>query len=123
MITEATINREVNVRGGLMMGGYRTSDKTNGAFIKTGYFMAEVRSKLKEQVNLLSSCVHKELSPGSRKYHENIVTYNKEKIVILFLNAPAHHLKTGVEIDVNMMSTQIYYHTQRLGLKCLLQSL
>ena len=105
------------------MGGYRTSDKTNGAFIKTGYFMAEVRSKLKEQVNLLSSCVHKELSPGSRKYHENIVTYNKEKIVILFLSAPAHHLKTVVEIDVNMMLTQIYYHTQRLGLKCLLQSL
>ena len=36
-----------------------------------------------------------------------------------FLNAPARHLKRGVEIDVNMMLTEIYYHPQRLGMKCL----
>ena len=79
MITEVTINQEVNVRDGPMMDGYSTSDKKNNAFIKTSHFMAKVRSKLKEQVNLVSSCVHKELPPGSRKYHENIVTDMKEK--------------------------------------------
>ena len=83
MILEVTINREVNVRGGPMMGGYITSDKANVAFIKikTSHFMTKVRSKLKEQVNLLSLCVHKELSAGSRKHHDNIVTDMKEKIL------------------------------------------
>ena len=63
------------------MGGYSTLYKTNVAFIKTSHFMAKVRSKLKEQVNLLSSCFHKDLSPGSRKHHDNIVTDTKEKIL------------------------------------------
>ena len=47
LITEVTVNRQVKVRGGPMMGGYITSDKTNDAFIKTGQVMAKVRSKLK----------------------------------------------------------------------------
>ena len=97
------INQEVNARGGPMMGGYSTLDKTNDAFIKTSHIMA----KLKEQVNFLSSCVHKELLPGSTKYHGNIVTDMIEKILEYcdpFLYAPARHLKTGVEIDVNIVS-------------------
>ena len=79
LITEVTINREDKVRGGPMMGGYSTLDKTNNAFIKTSHAMAKVRSKLKEQVNFLSSCVPKEISQGSKKFHDNIVTYIKEK--------------------------------------------
>ena len=97
------INQEVNACGGPMMGGYSTLDKTNDAFIKTSHIMA----KLKEQVNFLSSCVHKELLPGSTKYHGNIVTDMIEKILEYcdpFLYAPARHLKTGVEIDVNIVS-------------------
>ena len=50
LITEVTINREVNVRGDPMMGGYSTLVKTNVAFIKikTSHFMTKVRPKLKE---------------------------------------------------------------------------
>ena len=84
------------------MGGYSTLDKTNDAFIKTSHIMA----KLKEQVNSLLSSVQKELSPGSTKYG-NIVTDMTEKILEycdLFLYATARHLKTGVEIDVNIVS-------------------
>ena len=62
-----------------MMGGYSLMDKKNDAFIKTSHVMGKVRSKLKEQVNLLSSWVHKELSPGSRKYRDNIVTDMRDK--------------------------------------------
>lgn len=64
-----------------MMGGYCTSDKTNDAFIKTSHVMAKVSSKLKEQINLLSSCIHKGLSTRSRKYHDNIDTDKKEIIL------------------------------------------
>ena len=56
---------------------------------------------------MLSSCVHKKLSPGSRKFHDIIVIDMKEKILEYsdpFLNAPAPHLSTGVEIDVNKVS-------------------
>ena len=106
-MTEVTINRDAKVRGGSMMGGYSTSDKTNDAFVKTSHIMAKSRSKLTEQVHLLSSCVHEELSPGSRKYHDNIVTDMKEKVLDYcdpFLNTSARHLKTGEEIDVNIVS-------------------
>ena len=99
LITEVTINRKVKVRGAPMMDGYSTSDNKNDTFIKTTHAMAKVRSKLKEQVNLLSSCVHKELSPGSRNYHGNIVTDTKEKILEYsdpLLNVSSHYLKTGV---------------------------
>ena len=85
-----------------MMGGYSTLDKTNDAFIKTSHIMA----KLKEQVNSLLSSVQKELSPWSTKYG-NIVTDMIEKILEYcdpFLYATARHLKTGVEIDVNIVS-------------------
>ena len=88
LITDVTIKREVKVLGGPMMGGYSTSDKKNDVFIKTSFVMAKVRSKLKKQVDLLSSCVRKELSQGSRKYHDNIAADMKEKfwnIVIHFL--------------------------------------
>ena len=80
LITEVTIKQEVKVCGGPMMVRYITLDKANDTFIKTSYAMAKFRSKMKEQFNLLSSCVHKDLSPGSRKYHDNIVTDMKEKI-------------------------------------------
>ena len=76
MITEAAINREAKVHDGSAMDGYNTSDQTNDEFIKTNHVMAKVRSKLKEQVNMLSSCVHKVLSPGSRKYNDNIRPYH-----------------------------------------------
>ena len=107
LMTEVTINRDAKVRGGSMMGGYSTSDKTNDAFVKTSHVMAKSRSDLTEQVHLLSSCVHEELSPGSRKHHDKIVTDMKEKVLDYcdpFLNTSARHLRTGVEIDVNIVS-------------------
>ena len=107
LMTEVTINRDAKVRGGSMMGGYSTSDKTNDAFVKKSHVMAKSRSKLTEQVHLHSSCVHQELSPGSRKYNDNIVTDMKEKVLDYcnpFLNTSARHLKTGVETDVNIVS-------------------
>ena len=64
-----------------MMGKYSTLDQTNDAFIKTSHLMAKLRSKLKEQVSMISLCVHKELSPGSRKYHDYIVIDIKENIL------------------------------------------
>ena len=83
LITEVTINREVKVHGGSMMGGHSTLNRKTDAFTKTSHVMANDRSNLKVQDNMLSSCVHKEVSPGSRKYHDNIVTEMKESFKIV----------------------------------------
>lgn len=107
LITEVTINWEVKLRCGLMMGGYSMSHQTKDAFIKISNVKVKVMSKLKGQVNMFSSCVQKELPPGSRKYYDHIVTDTKEEILKYcdpFFNAPAHHLKADVENDVNMVS-------------------
>ena len=79
MITEIPINRVVKVHDDQMMDGYSTFYKKNDSFIKTSHVIGKARTKLEEQVHLLSPCVHTELSPGSRKYHDNIVTDMKEK--------------------------------------------
>ena len=44
---------QVKVRGGLMQGGFSTSEKTNDAFIKTSHLMAAIRRKLKERKTTL----------------------------------------------------------------------
>ena len=67
LITETTINREVKVRGGPMQGGYSTSLKTTDAFIKTSHLMAKIRRKVKDRLKILTTSVHKELSPGARR--------------------------------------------------------
>ena len=106
LITETTINREVKVRGGPMRGVYSTSEKTSDAFIKTSHIMATIRSKLKEKLAFVTSSAHKEITPDSRIQHDNVV---KDLINQLrgyfnpFIEAPARHFKTGVEIEPNVI--------------------
>ena len=63
LITETTINREVKVRGGPMRDGYSTSLSTTDAFIKISHVMAKIRRKVKEKMSVLTTSVHKELTP------------------------------------------------------------
>ena len=55
LITETTINREVTVRGGPMQGGFSANEKAVDAFVKTSHFMANVRVKLKEPLNVFDA--------------------------------------------------------------------
>ena len=79
MITKIAINRVVKVHDDQIMDGCSTFHKKNDPFIKTTQVIGKARTKLEEQVNLVSPCVHKELSSGSRNYHDNIVTDMKKK--------------------------------------------
>ena len=111
LITEVTINREVKVDGISVTGRYTTSDQKNDTFIKTSHIMVNIWSKLKVQDYMLSSYFHKEVSPGSRKYHDNIVTDMKEKNLEYcdpFFYVPAPPLKKGGEIGVNIRSIIIH---------------
>ena len=116
LITETTINREVKVRGGPMRGGYSTSEENTDAFIKTSHIMATVRSKLKEKLAYVTSSAHKEITPGSRIQHDNVV---KDLINQLreyfnpFIEAPARHFKTGVEIEPDVIKGLL--NSQDLG--------
>ena len=106
LITETTINREVKVRGGPMRGGYSTSFEVNDAFIKTSHLMAKIRGKLKEKLNVLSSTVHKEVTPAARSRHDTIVTRLEVTLKDYFdpfVDGPARHFATGAEIDGNVL--------------------
>ena len=106
LITETTINREVKVRGGAMRGGFSTSKKANDTFIKTSHLMAKVRRKLKEKIHLLTSSVHKEMTPGARRKHDETVNNLRTKVEEYFdpfLDEPVRHFKTGCEIDKSII--------------------
>lgn len=100
LMTEVTLNSDAKGCRSLMMDGYSTSEQKNYAFDKTSHVIAKVRSKIKQHVDMLPSCIHKELSPRFKKYYDNIITDMNEKILECcdpFLNAPTHHLKLRVE--------------------------
>lgn len=85
-----------------MREGYSTSEKTTDAFIKTSHIMGTTRSKLKEKLAYLTSSAHKEIIPGSRIQHDNLVkdlTNQLREYFNPFIDAPARHFKTGVEIE------------------------
>ena len=106
LITETTINREVKVRGGPMQGGYSTNEKATDTFVKTSHIMAKLRATLKERLNILTPSFHKETTTGARKQHENMVhdlALQLDRYFDPFLNGPARHMKTGVEIDCNVV--------------------
>ena len=94
--------REVNVRGGPMKGGFSTSESSNDAFVKTSPLKPKIRAKLKEEFNILTNSVHKELTIGSRKKHDRIVSRLAtviEENVDPFLDDPARHIITGTKKD------------------------
>ena len=106
LITEATINREVKVRGWPIRGGYSTSEKTTDTFIKTSHIMTTLRSKLKEKLAYLTSSAHKEITAGCRTQHDNVVKYLTNQLreyFSPFIDAPVRHFKTGVEIEPDVI--------------------
>ena len=69
--------------------------------------MAAIRRKLKEKLLYVTSSAHKEITPGSRKQHDNVVrdmTIQLEEYFNPFLEAPARHFKSGVEIDKDIIN-------------------
>ena len=73
LITETTINREVKVRGGPMQGGFSTDVRTVDTFMKTSHIIADLRAKLKERLNVISTSNHKEMTKGAKKKHEKMI--------------------------------------------------
>ena len=69
--------------------------------------MAKLRAVLKERLDIVTCSTHKETSIGARKKHENMIlalVAKLNKYFDPFLNGPARHLQTGVEIDHSVVS-------------------
>ena len=89
-----------------MQGGYSTNEKATDTFVKTSHIMAKLRATLKERLNILTPSFHKETTTGARKQHENMVhdlALQLDRYFDPFLNGPARHMKTGIEIDCNVV--------------------
>ena len=69
--------------------------------------MAKIRTKVKNWLNLLTSSVHKELTPGARANHDRVVNNLAKKVMDYFypfLDGPARHFKTGKEIEYSVIN-------------------
>ena len=89
-----------------MRGGYSTWERTTVNFIKTNHVIAAIRKKLKEKLSYVTSSAHKEVSPGWRSKHDNIVrdlTNQLQDFFDPFLEAPAQHFKSGVQIEESIV--------------------
>ena len=91
-----------------MQGGHSTSEQATDTFIKNSRLRAKLRAVLKERLDILTSSTHKETNIGQRRKHENMVfalVDQLESYCKPFLNCPARHMKTGVEIDGRIVVT------------------
>ena len=70
LVTEVTINREVKVRGGPVIGGYSTSVDADIDFVLNSHILAKLRKELENKLNLKTDSNHKESIPGEIKKHE-----------------------------------------------------
>ena len=78
--------------------------------------MATIRSKLKEKLAYVTSSAHKEITPGSRIQHDNIVkdlTIQLREYFNPCTDAPARHFKRGVELEPDVI--QGLLNSQEIG--------
>ena len=121
LMIETTINREVKVRGGPMQGGYSTNIESMNKFVKTSHLMAKVRSTFNEKLHQLTTSVHKETTPGSKKEHERVVIRLVDALRNLmdpFLpGMDARNMKSGEILDKQIIAGLL--HSDQTGERCL----
>ena len=70
LLNEKTTNREVNVRGGPMSGGYSTAIDAENDFILNSHILAKLRKEFKNKMNFKTDSNFKESTPGEIRKHE-----------------------------------------------------
>ena len=70
LVNEETINREVNVRGDPMSGGYSTTIDAENEFILNSHILAKLRKEIKNKKNFKTDSNFKEPTPGEIRKHE-----------------------------------------------------
>ena len=67
LVTQVTVNREVNISGGPIRGDYITFIKVIDRFILNTHAFAKLRCRLKTRMNTKTSRNHKEFLHRQRK--------------------------------------------------------
>ena len=106
LLNEKTTNREVNVRGGPMSGGYSTAIDAENDFILNSHILAKLRKEFKNKMNFKTDSNFKKSTPSKiRKHEDQIATF------IGSLNNysnPFHevawNMTTGAEIPGNIIN-------------------
>ena len=70
LVNEETINREVNVRGRPMSGGYSTAIDAENDFIVKFHILSKLRKELKSKMNFKTGSNFRESTPGEIRKHE-----------------------------------------------------
>ena len=70
VVNDETINREVNVRGSPMSGGYSSTIDAENDFILNSNIRAKLRKEFKNKMNFITDSNFKESTPGKIRKHE-----------------------------------------------------
>ena len=70
LVNEKTINREVNVRGGPMSGGYSAVIDAENDFILNSHILAKLRKEFKKKKIFKTDSNFKESTPGEIRKHQ-----------------------------------------------------
>ena len=71
LVNEKTINREVNVRGGPMSGGYSTVADAENDFILNSHILAKLRKEFKNKMILRLTQTSKNQHPAKLEKTKN----------------------------------------------------
>ena len=101
LVTEVTVNQEVNICGGLMQGGYSTSVETVDDFIFNSHALAKLWRALKNRMNVKTSSNHKKFSTGRKKCMsiQQLLT----TIPTNLFHGPVQNIMSGLEISAKII--------------------
>ena len=107
LVTEH-MNRETKGVAGPFRSGYSTNYESLNKWVMTCHIYCKLRIILRKKMRIMTSSVHKELTPGNKRLHNSHVTSLKNKLaeynVNPFGNGPARSLSTGCEVDVRVIN-------------------
>ena len=113
-------NKETKGSAAPFRSGYSTEMKALNTWVRTSHIHCALKSNLKQKLRIHTSCIHKELSPGSKKRHTQHVTNLKNTLktynVDMFSDGPARSITSGEKIDENIVNELL--GADRTGEQC-----
>ena len=101
-------NRETKGTAGPFRSGYSTNIHTVNRWIKTTHMHTKLRKAIKKNFRIITSSVHKEMTPKNKRTHHHHVQLLKQKLhdynAEPFQSGPARNLVTGKEVENDIVN-------------------
>ena len=112
-------NKETKGTAGRFCSDYSTDIHAINKWIKTSHIHSKNMNNVEKKLNVFTSQVHKEITPGNKSLHFEHVRSLKAKLkkynINIFGDRPAKNLTTGQEIEKEV--TDCLLHAGEVGKK------